>query len=289
MNYNNISNKGKEELNKIQIPKNYPLFLNQMNQMQSQYIKYESNTLNNYPNYKMNMNMNNNIYNIQTTNITNINYPNENFIINNEANYHKIPRDSNYIKDKIPKDNIKAKQKLIHKNSLKQGNYNKINKIDYVLNNNIDNKKPKGKQNQIKLKNIFKNLKSDYFLKTIFNNLNKKKILEVVKYNKIYKQRLNISINDYKEYSELYSSIELEITPYKERKYFYYITDREEKDKLYYHIYFDNISEEINRNVLFEHDKITKIKIKIDYPVKSFWSLFNFCQYIKSINFKKFY
>ena len=42
----------------------------------------------------------------------------------------------------MPKDNIKGKQNLIHKNSLEQGmqrNYNKINKIEYMLNNKIDN------------------------------------------------------------------------------------------------------------------------------------------------------
>ena len=156
---------------KIQIPKNYPLFVNPMNDMQSQYIKYESSTLNNYPNYEMNMNMNNNIYNIQTTNITNINYPNENYIINNESNIHRIPKDANNnIKDKMPKDSSKGKQNLIHKNPLKQYNYNKINKIEYVLNTNIDNKKPKEKQP----KDNYKKHTNEVELKKI--NLNKKNI-----------------------------------------------------------------------------------------------------------------
>ena len=38
-----------------------------------------------------------------------------------------------------------------------------------------------------------------------------------------------------------------------------------------------------------EEDKVTKIKIIIDYQVKSFKNLFNDCNYIESINFKKFY
>ena len=154
--------------------------------------------------------------------------------------------------------------------------------------NNIS-KKGKEELNQIKLKNILNSIKSNYILKIIFNHLNKKKLLEMVKYNKIYKQRLNISINDYKEYSELYSSIVIEIIPLKERHYFYGIINYKEKDKSYYHIYFDNNPEEIPRRILFETDKITKIKIKIDYPVKSFYGAFDFCQCIDSINFKKFY
>ena len=60
-------------------------------------------------------------------------------------------------------------------------------------------------------------------MKTIFNNLNKKKSLEIIKYNKYNQQRLNININDYKRYSELYSSIEIEIIPYKERDMYYKI------------------------------------------------------------------
>ena len=38
-----------------------------------------------------------------------------------------------------------------------------------------------------------------------------------------------------------------------------------------------------------EEDKVTKIKIIIDYQVKSFKGLFSGCYCIESINFKKFY
>jgi len=59
----------------------------------------------------------------------------------------------------------------------------------------------------------FRSLKSDYFLQKLFDNLERKKLLDIVKYNKYMKQRINIKINDYKEYSEKYSSIEIEIIP----------------------------------------------------------------------------
>ena len=38
-----------------------------------------------------------------------------------------------------------------------------------------------------------------------------------------------------------------------------------------------------------EEDKVTRIKIIIDYQVKSFKELFIDCRCIESINFKKFY
>ena len=48
-------------------------------------------------------------------------------------------------------------------------------------------------------KNIFKNLKSAHFLLKLFDNLLKKKSLDIIKYNKNIKDRINISIKDYKE------------------------------------------------------------------------------------------
>ena len=66
-------------------------------------------------------------------------------------------------------------------------------------------------QGRTESKDIFKNLKNDYFLQNVFNNLLKKKSLDIIKYNKNIKERINISTKDYKEYSEIYSLIELEI------------------------------------------------------------------------------
>ena len=93
-------------------------------------------------------------------------------------------------------------------------------------------------------------------------------------------------VNDYKEYSQLYSSIEIElkitINKYNE---FVNIPD---EDKEYYHIYFDNSNEEIKRNYLEENEKVKKIKVIIDFQVKSFKRLFYCCRCINSIFFKKF-
>ena len=56
----------------------------------------------------------------------------------------------------------------------------------------------------IKSKVNYENLKNDYFLQKVFNNLEKKKMLYIAMYNKKIKKRINININDYKEYSEKY-------------------------------------------------------------------------------------
>ena len=64
----------------------------------------------------------------------------------------------------------------------------------------------------------------------------------------------------------------------------------ENKEELkYFHIYFNDSNREIKRNFFVRNEKVSKIKVIIDKQVKSFKSLFEDCDCIKSINFKKFY
>ena len=64
---------------------------------------------------------------------------------------------------------------------------------------------------QIKTIVVFDNLKSDYFLMKTFNIMKKNKSLKIVKNNKKLQKKLNLSINDYKEYTQLFSPIEIEL------------------------------------------------------------------------------
>ena len=91
--------------------------------------------------------------------------------------------------------------------------------------------------NQIKSKNKI-NMKSCYIMKKIFHNIQKRISLELVKYNINIQKRLNININNYKEFSELYSSIKLEVTSVR-NKYESFI-DIKKEDKKYFHIYYNN-------------------------------------------------
>ena len=121
--------------------------------------------------------------------------------------------------------------------------------------------------------NILKNLKSDYFIQKFFDYIQKRRKLKTIRYNKSIQKRINLNINHYKEYSEKYSSIEIEIKPM-ENEYGRFIKIKEE-DKEYYHIYYnDNLN---------ENDKISKINIIINYQVESFNKLFYDCKCIESI------
>ena len=145
----------------------------------------------------------------------------------------------------------------------------------------------KTRRNQIKSKNKLIKIRCNYFLEKLFNILEKKKSLDLIKYNKKLKKRINININDYKEYLEIYSSIEIEINPMI-NKFGKFINIKDE-DSIYYHIYFNNNKEEIKRNYINKDEGIKIIKIIIDYQIKSFKELFNDCKIIEYIYFKKFY
>ena len=156
--------------------------------------------------------------------------------------------------------------------------------MDY---NKLSNKN-NGDLEQIKFINILRNIKSDYILQIIFDNLQKEKMLEILKYNKKMQIKLNLTIKDYKDFSEIYSPIEIELIPL-ENKYGNFINILNKEEESYFHIYFNDDKDEIKRTHLNEIDKVTKIKIIIDYQIKSFFQLFFRCKCIKSINFKKFH
>jgi surface protein len=144
---------------------------------------------------------------------------------------------------------------------------------NYINNNHISN-----------TKFSFNNIKSGYILKQICKNIERKKLIEILRYNKILQNKLNINIDEYKEFS----NIEIEIIPIK-RKYGNFININNEKDFSYYHIYFDDDKEEIKRTYIKEEEYVSKIKVIINYEINSFHQLFKNCECIKSINFKTFY
>ena len=156
------------------------------------------------------------------------------------------------------------------------------------MKSSINVSKENNKENESAKQNpITENIKSDYFLQKLYDNMTKKKKLEIVKYNKRIQNRINLSVKNYKEYSETFTPIEIEIIPTK-GKYGEFI-NIDENDELYYHIYFNDNKKEIkNKYEINEEDKVTKIKIIIDYQVKSFKELFCDCECIEFINFKKF-
>ena len=152
---------------------------------------------------------------------------------------------------------------------------------------NSSSETDKTKLDKIKSKDILKKLKGNYFLQKVFNNLMRKKLLDIIKYNKNIKKRINITIKDYKEYADLYSSIEIEIKPV-DNKYYKFINIRNGDEK-YFHIYFNNIQEETKRNYIMKNEIVIKLKIIINYQIKSFERLFENCECIEYMHFTKFY
>ena len=144
------------------------------------------------------------------------------------------------------------------------------------MGSSVDESKENNKENEIAKQNpITENIKSRYILSKIYDNMTKKKKLEIVKYNKKIQNRINLSIKNYKEYSESFTPIEIEIIPTK-GKYGKFI-NIDENDKLYYHIYFNDNKEEIkNKYEIEEEDKVTKIKEYIQNINKFYFKLASF-------------
>ena len=150
---------------------------------------------------------------------------------------------------------------------------------------NILSNKKKETLPQTGLPSILTNIKSKFILKGIFNYLQEKKILEIFRYNKGIKNRLNIDLDNYKNFTP----IEMELTVQQvEDEFVLFINRLGKAEKFFYHIYFNNSKEETKRRYLKKNERVKKIRIIIDYPKLSFEHLFSDCKYIETINFKKF-
>ena len=136
-------------------------------------------------------------------------------------------------------------------------------------------------------KSVLDNIKSDFFIQIIFGIMQKNIAFKIVKFNKKLQKKLNINIYDYKNFYEIYACTKVEIIPIKDKcgKFI----NVNEDDKKYYHIYFNDSKEEIkNKYSINEKDKVTKIKIIIDYQVESLYNVFKECNCIESIDFKNY-
>ena len=94
---------------------------------------------------------------------------------------------------------------------------------------------------------LFSQIKSVFILKKLYDIIETKK-LSIVKYNKNIQNRINVNIKKYKEYLEIYSTIEIEIILIK-NKYDDFININE-NEKLYYHTYINDSEGEIKIKLL---------------------------------------
>ena len=120
-------------------------------------------------------------------------------------------------------------------------------------------------------------------MKQILDILKENILLDIIRYNKNIQNKLNKDLDDYFKES---SKIEIEIIP-KDNIYGKFINIPKEYDN-YYHIYFNNNNkEEIKRKKLNEDEKISIIKVILEYKIKSFFELFYECKCLKKIYFTK--
>ena len=133
-------------------------------------------------------------------------------------------------------------------------------------------------------------IKSDYFLNKIFDILPKNKYLQIIKCNNKIKKRLKITINDYKEYSEIYSTIIIEMKIKRRNDEYDKFINLSNKDmEHYYHIIDNDSKKEIKIDNIMEYNNISNIKINIDYHVKSFENLFRDCEFQWVLNQKGYF
>ena len=129
---------------------------------------------------------------------------------------------------------------------------------------------------------ILENIRNDYILKKIFNFLPENKLLNIIRYNKYFQNRIKKDINSFRECSKI--EIEVTIKLKEEREFIINILN--EKDKVNYHIFLNDDKEEIKRNYITKNDNVEKAKIIIEPEVNSFAELFKNCC-INTINLNK--
>ena len=108
---------------------------------------------------------------------------------------------------------------------------------------------------------------SNLIFKTIFQNMTIKNFLNILRYNKAYQKRLNLTIQYYATFYREYQQIELDIITeenFDSKKYKFMIIDP--KDRNYFHCFFNDEQEESQR---LARENISKIKVKIDPELKS--------------------
>ena len=147
---------------------------------------------------------------------------------------------------------------------------------------NHETKTKKGKSNKNEDNGNLDDVKSKFILKKIIAFILNKKIMKIIKYNKNMQHKLNLDINDYKKICQ----VEFEIKPFPNHygKFINFIKGEE----LNYHIFFNNSEKEEKRNFLKEKEIVIKIRVLLDYKIKSFYNLFNGCKCIESISFNLF-
>ena len=132
-------------------------------------------------------------------------------------------------------------------------------------------------------KNLCNQIRNKYILRNIFELLREHRLLQIIQYNKYIQKRIDKGIIDYINYKKII--IELIPINIDYKNYFIYIS---EKEKPYFHIYFNDERRERKKTYFNKNQNVKKIKIIIDEEIKSLSKLFSNCKCIEKINLIKF-
>ena len=113
-------------------------------------------------------------------------------------------------------------------------------------------------------------VKSPYNLESIFKYVNESFKLKLISHSKELQKKLNLSIKDYKNYSEI--DIELKLIDNIENGTDFVNPEFKYRNSL--HIYFNDELKDQKRIFVKQNEKVSKIKIVIDYKVKTLEGLF---------------
>ena len=129
-------------------------------------------------------------------------------------------------------------------------------------------------------------IRNIYFLKSkIKELLSKERSMKLFFYSKRFQKIFGLSKKDYISH---YYKVIIELTPLTELKEGeHHIINYKEKNKKYYHIYFNDSCIETNKRTIKNDDNIKKIKIIIDQNIKNFKDLFLYCNCLKGIKVLK--
>ena len=125
-------------------------------------------------------------------------------------------------------------------------------------------------------------IRSNIILRKIFKISNYTNNLRLLKYNKNLKRRLDLTLKDYKSYSQIEIDVILNQS-FNEKNNFINIKETEKK---FYHFYINK--KEIKNNYIVNRTKKKKIKIIINRKITSLKALFKNCKNIIRIKFIKF-
>ena len=131
---------------------------------------------------------------------------------------------------------------------------------------------------------LLDNIKSKNILKLILKFANNKQLLKLVKCNNKMKKRADISLDNYIEFYKTHSPIEIELKT-TTAEYDKFMNIYNQKQEIHYHVYFNNSQKEQITSRIGDN-WVSKIRIKIDYPVNILAELFYCCKCIDSIKFK---